>query len=126
MQPSSGHQDDEFYSIIVNKNGAFEEGLLFTPRFSCQDRGSALMIMIWALLLMSMVVMGLTQYLNFSAQESVIDASEFRALHLAESGLTVGLHPDTRRGDIVLKQKSELTAALMWSSITRVQEFPSI
>ncbi len=81
------------------------KGCFFTPRFSRQERGSALMIMIWALLLMSMVVMGLTQYLNFSAQESVIDASEFRALHLAESGLTVGLHPDTRRGDIVLKQK---------------------
>jgi type II secretory pathway component PulK len=61
--------------------------------------------MIWALLLMSMVVMGVAQYLNFSAQESVIAAAEFRALHLAESGLAVGLHPETRRGDIVLKQK---------------------
>lgn len=67
--------------------------------------GSALMLMIWALLLMSMVVMGLVQYLNFSASEAVIDAAEFRALHLAESGLAVGLHPSTRRGDKVLKQK---------------------
>ncbi len=70
-----------------------------------RPRGSALMLMIWALLLMSLVVMGLAQYLNFSAQEAVIDAAEFRALHLAESGLAVGLHPETRRGDIVLKQK---------------------
>ncbi len=68
-------------------------------------QGSALMLMIWALLLMSMVVMGLSQYLSFSASEAIIDAAEFRALHLAESGLAVGLHPDIRRGDKALKQK---------------------
>ncbi len=74
-------------------------------RSGLRRQASALMLMIWALLLMSMVVMGLAQYLNFSASEAVIDAAEFRALHLAESGLAVGLHPSTRRGDIVLKQK---------------------
>lgn len=68
-------------------------------------RGSALMIMIWALLLMSVTVMGVVEYIRYSAEEGALAAAEFRALHLAESGLAVGLHPDTRRGDKVLKQK---------------------
>ncbi len=67
--------------------------------------GSALMIMVWALLLMSVTVMGVVEYIRFSAEEAVLAASEFRALHMAESGLAVGLHPSVRRGDKVLKQK---------------------
>ncbi len=67
--------------------------------------GSALMIMIWAILLMSVTVMGVVEYIRYSAEEATLAAAEFRALHLAESGLAVGLHPDTRRGDKVLKQK---------------------
>lgn len=69
------------------------------------ERGSALMLMIWAILVMSVTVMGVVQYISYSAEESKQAAYEFRALHLAESGLAVGLHPNTRRGDIVMKQK---------------------
>ncbi|MBB5031678.1 type II secretion system minor pseudopilin [Prosthecobacter vanneervenii] len=69
------------------------------------ERGSALMLMIWAILVMSVTVMGVVQYISFSAEESKQAAYDFRALHLAESGLAVGLHPNTRRGDIVMKQK---------------------
>jgi len=68
-------------------------------------RGSALMLMVWALVLMSVTVMGLVQYLNYSVAEASLAAADFRALHLAESGLAVGLHPNARRGDKVLKQK---------------------
>lgn len=67
--------------------------------------GSALMIMIWAILLMSVTVLGVVEYIRASAAESVQAAYQFKALHLAESGLAVGLHPNTRRGDLVLKQK---------------------
>lgn len=67
--------------------------------------GSALMIMIWALLLMSVTVMGVVEYIRYSAEEAALASAEFRALHLAESGIAVGLHPETRRGDKVLKQK---------------------
>ncbi len=69
------------------------------------ERGSALMLMIWAILVMSVTVMGVVQYISYSAEESKQAEYEFRALHLAESGLAVGLHPNTRRGDIVMKQK---------------------
>lgn len=68
-------------------------------------QGSALMIMIWAVVLMSVTVMGLVEYIRYSAEEAVLAAADFRALHLAESGLAVGLHPDIRRGDKALKQK---------------------
>lgn len=67
--------------------------------------GSALMLMIWALLLMSFTVMGLVEYIRYSAEEAVLESAEFRCLHLAESGLAVGLHPNARRGDKSLKQK---------------------
>lgn len=72
---------------------------------SRRERGSALMLMIWAILLMSVTVMGVVEYITYSAEESKMAAYQFRALHLAESGLAVGLHPNTRRGDLVLKQK---------------------
>lgn len=68
-------------------------------------RGSALMIMVWALMIMSITVMGVVNYIHFSAEEATLAAADFRALHLAESGLAVGLHPNARRGDKSLKQK---------------------
>ncbi len=74
-------------------------------RPAASEQGSALMLMIWAILIMSVTVMGVVQYISYSAEESKQAAYEFRALHLAESGLAVGLHPSTRRGDIVMKQK---------------------
>lgn len=70
-----------------------------------RSQGSALMLMIWAVLLMSVTVLGVVQYIQSSAAEATLASYEFRALHLAESGLAVGMHPNTRRGDLVLKQK---------------------
>lgn len=76
-----------------------------TARRAPQRSGSALMLMVWALMLMSFTVMGVVEYIRYSAEEAVIHSAEFRALHLAESGLAVGLHPNARRGDKSLKQK---------------------
>jgi hypothetical protein len=70
-----------------------------------RSRGSILMLMVWAILLMSLTVMGVVEYIRYSAEEATVVSAQFRALHLAESGLTVGLHPGARRGDKVLKQK---------------------
>jgi general secretion pathway protein K len=63
------------------------------------------MLMIWAVLLLSLTVMGVVEFVGFSAQEATQINADFRALYLAESGLAVGLHPETRRGDTSLKQK---------------------
>ena len=86
------------------KLGISHPFVLGSPRCAAA-RGSALMLMIWAILLMSVTVMGVVEYITYSAEESKQAAYEFRALSLAESGLAVGLHPSTRRGDIVMKQK---------------------
>ena len=67
--------------------------------------GSALMVMIWAVLMMSVTVMGVVEYMSYAADEGILNNAEFRALYMAECGLAVGLHPSARRGDIVLKQK---------------------
>jgi hypothetical protein len=69
------------------------------------NQGSALMLMIWAILVMSITVISVVEYIRQSTLEATQAAYQFRALHLAESGLAVGLHPSVRRGDIVLKQK---------------------
>ena len=63
------------------------------------------MLMIWAVLLMSLTVMGVVEYVSYSVSEATLANAELRALYLAESGLAVGLHPDMRRGDPSLKQK---------------------
>jgi hypothetical protein len=63
------------------------------------------MLMVWAVLLMSITVMGVVEYISYSLEGATLASAEFRALHLAESGLAVGLHPNTQRGDVVLKQK---------------------
>lgn len=76
-----------------------------SARQPLRQSGSALMIMVWALLLMSVTVMGVVEYIRYSAEEATLAAAEFRALHLAESGLAVGLHPNARRGDKSLRQK---------------------
>lgn len=70
-----------------------------------RSRASALMLMIWAVLLMSLTVMGVVEYVGYSVSEATLANAEFRALYLAESGLAVGLHPSMRRGDTALKQK---------------------
>lgn len=70
-----------------------------------RKRASALMLMLWAVFLMAVTVMGVVEYIGYSAEEATIAAADFRALHLAESGLAVGLHPNIRRGDKALKQK---------------------
>ena len=69
------------------------------------DRGSALMLVIWAVMLMSLTVAGVLEYIIHSNDENVLAAGQFRALHLAECGIALGLHPQIKPGDPALKQK---------------------
>ena len=73
--------------------------------FERRKKASALMLMVWAIMLMSVTVAGVVQYVSFSADEAVLDAADFKTLHLAECGIVLGLHPDLRSTDPVLKQK---------------------
>ena len=70
-----------------------------------RSRASALMLMIWAVMLMAITVMGVIEYVRTSNEEAIIDAADFKTLHLAECGITLGLHPDVGSTDPVLKQK---------------------
>jgi general secretion pathway protein K len=54
-----------------------------------RSRASALMLMIWAIMLMSFTVGSTVKYIDFSVRESGLAANRFRALHLAESGAEV-------------------------------------
>jgi len=68
-------------------------------------RASALMLMIWAIMLMAVTVAGVVQYVHYSNEEAILDAADFKTLHLAECGIVLGLHPDVGSTDPVLKQK---------------------
>jgi len=62
------------------------------------------MLVLFAIMLMSISVMGVVEYLGYCNQESAVADREFRAMHLAECGITLGLHPTILPGDPVLKQ----------------------
>ncbi len=63
------------------------------------------MLMVWAIMLMAVTVAGVVEYVSFSADEAILDAADFKTLHLAECGVVLGMHPDIRSTDPVLKQK---------------------
>lgn len=67
-------------------------------------RGSALMLVLAAVMLMSLTVMGVVEVLSYSLDESGAESLNFRALHLAECGIAVGLHPQLKPGDPALHQ----------------------
>ncbi len=72
---------------------------------SCpSEKGSALMLVIWALMLISIAVIGALEFISFSVDENVLAAKDFRALHMAECGIAVGLHPQIKAGDPALRQ----------------------
>jgi type II secretory pathway component PulK len=68
-------------------------------------RGSALMLVLGALILMSVTVMGTVEFMRYSNAENGRANQEFIALSLAESGITLGLHPQIKPGDPVLRQE---------------------
>lgn len=79
-------------------------GLPFKHRVQVTSAGSALMLVIWAIMLMSISVMGVVEMINYSVEENGLASREFRALHLAECGIAIGLHPQLKPGDPVFKQ----------------------
>jgi general secretion pathway protein K len=56
-------------------------------------RGSSLMMMIWAIMIMSFTVASTVKYIQASAAEASLAANRYRCLHLAESGIELGFMP---------------------------------
>jgi type II secretory pathway component PulK len=67
-------------------------------------RGVALLLVIWAVAIMSITVLGVVRLIEFNLDDEASRNIEFRARQLAESGLAIGLHPDVKPGDPVLNQ----------------------
>jgi len=56
-------------------------------------RASALMLMIWAVMIMAVTVGGVVEYVRQSADEASNSANQFRAQMLAEAGVGMAIHP---------------------------------
>ncbi len=69
-----------------------------------RERGSALLLVIWAIMLMAFTVAGVVEYVTQSMEEDVLVAGQFRAMNLAECGIALGLHPQIKPGDPALRQ----------------------
>jgi general secretion pathway protein K len=63
------------------------------------------MLVLAAIIMMSLTVMGTVEFMHYSQEENGREAQAFRALNLAECGITVGLHPQIKPGDPALKQQ---------------------
>lgn len=67
-------------------------------------RGSALLMVFWAVVVMSVCVLGLARYLYSNLDETIALKKDSRVQQLAESGIAVALNPLVSRGDSVLRQ----------------------
>ncbi|MCS7062552.1 MAG: general secretion pathway protein GspK [Methylacidiphilales bacterium] len=77
--------------------------LSFRP-YKTTRSGVALLLVIWAVAIMSITVLGIVRLIEFNLDDESSRNIEFRARQLAESGLSVGLHPDIKPGDPLLQQ----------------------
>ena len=69
-----------------------------------KQRGSAILMVLWGMMIMTMAVGGLIQYMRSGVLQDVQTSKEFQARLLAESGIALALHPKIGRNDPVLKQ----------------------
>lgn len=68
-------------------------------------RGSSLLLVLWAIMLMTMAVMGLIEYLARGLDEAAEAERDFRARLLLQSARTIAAHPAMERGEPLLRQK---------------------
>ncbi len=67
-------------------------------------RASSLLLVLWAIMLMSFAVLGLVSNLSRGLDESIHAEKEFRARLLLQSARTLAAHPDIEWGDPLLSQ----------------------
>lgn len=77
---------------------------MVTHRYHTSRRGSALLIVFWAVIVMSICVLGLVEYLYSGLDETTALKFDSRARQLAESGVALATHPGVTRDDPVLRQ----------------------
>lgn len=67
-------------------------------------KGSALLMVLWAIAIMSICVLGLVQYLYHDLDETIAFKKQARAGQMARSGVAVALDPLVEKQDSALKQ----------------------
>jgi general secretion pathway protein K len=75
-----------------------------TARATSRPRGSSLLLVLWAIMLMSFSIIGLVTHLSRGLDESVYAEKEFRARLLLQSARVLAAHPAIERGDPLLRQ----------------------
>jgi type II secretory pathway component PulK len=75
-----------------------------SPRSSSR-RGSALILVLWALLLLGMAVFGVVEMVELSVEETSHEQLALEARGLALSGVALGLNPQLLKDDPLLAQK---------------------
>jgi general secretion pathway protein K len=68
-------------------------------------RGSSLLLVLWAIMMMSFAVIGLVSNLSRGLDESIHAEKEFRARLLLQSAHVLAGHPDIEWGDPLLRQQ---------------------
>src|SRR5436190_20023314 len=71
--------------------------------------GSSLLLVLWAIMLMSFAVIGLVSDLSRGLDESLYAEKEFRARLLLQSARTVPAHPALECGDPLFRQRGSST-----------------
>ena len=68
-------------------------------------RGSALMVVLAVIVIISLSMAGVLKLAQHRNEESMREAKEFKARQIAESGLALGSHPDIEPKDPILHQE---------------------
>jgi len=74
-------------------------------RPASRRRGSSLLLVLWAIMLMSFAVIGLVEHLSRGLDESIHAEKQFRARLLLQSARVLAAHPAIERGDPLLRQQ---------------------
>ena len=74
-------------------------------RLSNPSKGSALLIVLWVVALLSLLVFTTTQFLMVDMEGQSNSSVLFRAEQLADRGIAIAGHPDVENGDPLLEQQ---------------------
>jgi general secretion pathway protein K len=72
-----------------------------------RQRGSLLMLVLWAVAVLSLTVLAVLELLSSSQDETIARNKQFHARMLAESGLAIASHPRVDAGDPLLSKDFE-------------------
>ncbi len=75
------------------------------PRAKIKKQASALLLVLTAIALLSLVILGVVQTTQFNIENYLLYAKRDQARRLAESGLAFALHPQIEKEDPLLDQK---------------------